>query len=69
MNNKTHIIFIYPKSILSMVVRTQKIRCNTIPRIKKKIKVCKKEKFPKYAIKYATKTVATTSTTAILKIR
>ena len=60
----------YPslKSNLSTVVRTQNARCATIPRIKHPTETHRNEVFVVYEMRYAKSNVATTSTTAILKI-
>ena len=59
----------FPNKNLSIVVLTQKIRCNIIPKINKKILVLIKEIFKKLDIIKAPINVIITSAIAILKIR
>ena len=59
----------YEKSILSIVVLTQKSLCKSIPNKNKIISVIQKFRTKKYDIKNATKIVNKTSTIAILNIR
>jgi hypothetical protein len=58
----------YEKSILSIVVLTQKSLCKSIPTKNKMINVIQKFREKKYDIKNATKKVNKTSTIAILNI-
>ena len=61
--------FIYEKISLSIVVLTQNIRCNKIPKIKSITQVLINEVLYIYDIMYASMIVNITSTIAILNIR